>query len=116
MAAVSAPLVAKSLNHSQLRTEFERIVRGADGRVGVCARDAAATTYVNGNLRFSLQSVMKLLVGLAVMDAVDRRGWRLDEEVLVHKKDLSVFVQPIAKPLLISIGATLVQHSAQRRA
>ena len=39
---------------------------------------------------------MKLLVALAVMDGVDRRGWRLDGEVLVRQQDLSLFVQPLA--------------------
>jgi beta-lactamase class A len=40
---------------------------------------------------------MKLIVGMAVMDAVDNDGWRLDERVDVHKQDLSLYVQPIAK-------------------
>jgi hypothetical protein len=52
---------------------------------------------VNGDKRFSLQSVMKLIVGVAVMDAVDHGRWRLDEPVVVHRKDLSLYVLPIAK-------------------
>jgi beta-lactamase class A len=39
---------------------------------------------------------MKLLAGLAVMDAVDNRGWSLDEPVTVRKENLSLYVQPIA--------------------
>lgn len=31
------------------------------------------------------------------MDAVDRGSWRLDEQVLVRRQDLSLFVQPLAK-------------------
>lgn len=87
---------AGGLEHSRLRTEFQRIAQGVDGRVGVCARDASGTTCVNGDRRFSLQSVMKLLVGIAVLDAVDRAGWQLDGTVVVRRQDLSVFVQPIA--------------------
>jgi beta-lactamase class A len=90
-------LGAASLQHAQLRAEFERITRGADGRIGACARDAAGITCVNAQQRFSLQSVMKLLVGVAVLDAVDRGTWPLDEQVVVKREDLSLFVQPIAK-------------------
>ena len=39
---------------------------------------------------------MKLLVGMAVMDRVDHRAWRLDDQVLVRRQDLSLFVQPLA--------------------
>ena len=51
---------------------------------------------VRADERFSLQSVMKLLVGFAVLDAVDHKGWRLEETVDIHRQDLSLFVQPIA--------------------
>jgi beta-lactamase class A len=96
VALALVPLGAAALQHAQLRADFETISREADGRVGVCARDAAGITCVNGQQRFSLQSVMKLLVGLAVLDAVDRGTWRLDEQIVVRRSDLSLFVQPIA--------------------
>lgn len=44
-----------------------------------------------------MQSVMKLLVGVAVLDAVDNQSWRLDEEVVIKKQDLSLYVQPLAR-------------------
>ena len=44
-----------------------------------------------------MQSVMKLPVAVSALEAVDAGKWRLDDEVVVHKQDLSVFVQPIAK-------------------
>lgn len=91
------PTVAAPLQKDKLQIEFRTLMRGFDGRVGVCARDEAVLACVNGDQRFSLQSVMKLLVGLAVMDAVDHRGWHLDEEIVVRKEDLSLYVQPIAK-------------------
>ncbi|MBC8137904.1 MAG: serine hydrolase, partial [Fibrella sp.] len=31
-----------------------------------------------------------------MMDGVDRRGWRLDEPVLVRREDLSLYMQPLA--------------------
>lgn len=88
---------AGSLQVQPLQQELDRLERGFDGRVGACVQDAHGTACVNGDARFSLQSVMKLLVGLAVMDAVDHQGWRLDAPVLVRKQDLSLYVQPIAE-------------------
>jgi beta-lactamase class A len=70
---------------------------------------------VNGDERFSLQSVMKLLVSLAVMDAVDHRGWNLNERVLVHKENLSLYVQPIAK-LVTDAGYPTTVGDLMRRA
>ncbi len=88
---------AGALRCDELRAQFENLARGFDGRVGICAQDRSGSACVNGDQRFSLQSVMKLAVALAVMDAVDHRGWRLSERIVVHKADLSLFVQPIAK-------------------
>jgi beta-lactamase class A len=85
-----------SLDTEALQKDFEAIVQGFPGRVGVCALDRGRSACLNADEPFALQSVMKLLVGLAVMDAVDTRGWRLDESVTLHKEDLSLYVQPIA--------------------
>jgi len=73
-----------------------RLAHGFDGRVGVCAVQRSAEACFNDGQHFALQSVMKLLAGLAVMDAVDNRGWSLDEPVTVRKENLSLYVQPIA--------------------
>jgi len=94
--AVVLAAVAASAQPGQLQNALIRITRGFDGRVGVCVQDASSTACVNGAQRFPLQSVMKLLVGIATMDAVERKGWRLDETVIVRKQDLSLAVQPLA--------------------
>ncbi len=70
---------------------FARIAKGFDGRVGVCAIDNSAESCVNRDRRFSLQSVVKLLVGMAAADTL-----QLAEPVTIRKEDLSLFVQPIA--------------------
>jgi beta-lactamase class A len=93
----SAPLHAGAVDAPALQAALERLAQGFDGRVGACVRDGAAMACVNGEQRFSLQSVMKLPVAMAVLDKVDRDGWRLDEPVRVTRQDLSVGVQPIAK-------------------
>jgi len=70
---------------------FARLTNGFDGRAGVCAIENSAESCVNGDRRFSLQSVMKLLVGMAAADTL-----QLSEPVTLRKEDLSLFVQPIA--------------------
>jgi beta-lactamase class A len=88
---------AETNPHQDLQSELHRLTDHFDGHVGVCVQDANGSVDINGGQSFSLQSVMKLVVGMAVMDAVDDDGWRLDERVVVRKQDLSLYVQPIAK-------------------
>lgn len=88
---------AGSLDRDALEREFARIAHGFDGRVGVCASDGSIEACLNGDQRFSMQSVVKLPVSMAIMDAVEHRGWSLDESLTVRKQDLSLFVQPLAK-------------------
>ena len=79
-----------------LEKELNEISRGFDGRIGTCAGSVSSMACTKGCERFSLQSVVKLLVGAAVLDAVDHNGWRLEDQVTITKRDLSLSVQPIA--------------------
>lgn len=88
---------AATLDAAGLEKDFRKLVAGFGGRVGVCAQAEAAPVCLNAGQRFSMQSVMKMLVGMAVMDAVDRRGWKLETKLLIRKQDLSLYMQPIAK-------------------
>ncbi|MCZ2149088.1 MAG: class A beta-lactamase [Bryobacterales bacterium] len=87
---------AGSLQLAPLEHEFQTLIAGFDGRAGVCAQDAKGHACINAGRPFSLQSVMKLLVAIAAMDAVDHRQLRLEEPVLVRRQDLSLFHQPLA--------------------
>lgn len=95
---VCAPGVAYagSLDDAGLQAELVRLTSGFDGRVGVCALDATGPVCVAGSEHFSMQSVMKLIVGMAVMDAVDRGQLHLQDAIVVRHEDLSVLVEPIA--------------------
>ena len=86
-----------SPKRKQLERSLEQAVYGFPARVGVCAIDVAGASCVNGNQAFSLQSVMKLVVSLATLDAVDARELKLDDRVVVHRQDLSLYVQPLAQ-------------------
>jgi beta-lactamase class A len=97
--------MAGTLDTAALRHELAALSARFDGRVGFCARLGAQEACVRGQEAFPLQSVMKLLVGVAVMEAVDRGQLRLDEAVTLHTEDLSMNVQPIARLIHDNGGA-----------
>jgi beta-lactamase class A len=82
---------------ASLAETLAEIGQGHPGRVGACVADQAEIHCTRGAERFSMQSVMKLLVGLAILEEVDQGRMKLTDEVLVRRQDLSLFVQPIAK-------------------
>ncbi|HKV98172.1 MAG TPA: class A beta-lactamase [Vicinamibacterales bacterium] len=86
-----------SLRRARWQRELNALTKDFDGRVGVCAGDGALEACTRASQIFPMQSVMKLPVTISALEGVDRGKWRLDDEVLVRKQDLSVFVQPIAK-------------------
>lgn len=88
---------AGDLNGTALKAKLELLTTGFDARVGVCALGAKESACLRGTETFSLQSVMKLIVGVAVLDAVDHQGWTLADPVIVRKEDLSLSMQPIAE-------------------
>jgi beta-lactamase class A len=102
-AVASAPAAGK-LHTGELQKVFEKLAAAVPGRIGVCARDAAGEACVNGDQRSSMQSVVKLIVGLATLEEVDRGRWKLDDAVIVRKQDLSVGVQPISKRITTPEG------------
>lgn len=95
----------------QLTTIADRF----DGRVGACIEDDKATACIQGGQRFSMQSVIKLLVGVVVLEAVDRNVWQLEEPVTIRKEDLSLYVQPLAE-LVGPAGFTTTIGDLIRRA
>lgn len=93
------PVQAGGLADPQgLQAALQALAKAHPGRVGICAQDERGPPVcVNGDQRFSLQSVVKLVVGAALMGAVDEGRLRLDEPITVRREDMSVFVQPIEK-------------------
>lgn len=72
--------------------------QGFDGRVGIAVRDVQTGWVVswNGGALLPQQSVSKLWVAMAALDAVDRNALSLAEPVTVRRDDLTVFHQPIS--------------------
>jgi beta-lactamase class A len=113
--ALGGRAFAGAIQAPRLQAELDRVARTIDGRVGGCVADASTTVCVNGDQRSSLQSVMKLVVAVAVLDEADAGRWRLDDSVTVRREDLSVGVQPIAK-LVGTTGFRTTIDDLMRRA
>jgi beta-lactamase class A len=87
---------AGTLDTAALRRDIAKRIGPFHGSVGFCARAVAKLVCQRGDDAYPMQSVMKFLVAVAVMDAVDHGRLRLDETVTLHLSDLSMNVQPIA--------------------
>lgn len=82
-----------------LAQRVQELGRGFRGDVGIAVRDIENgwVAEYQGRKAFPQQSVAKLWVALATLDAVDRGELRLQDIALVRQEDLSVFHQPIRR-------------------
>lgn len=81
-----------------LAAEISRLGRSFQGTVGISVRrvDAEWEVAHNGALLMPQQSVSKLWVAMALLDAVDRGKLTLADSVTVRPQDLTLFHQPLA--------------------
>ena len=86
------------VNGAKLEQSLQKLVADSDGRIGICAFDTKATEAIciNGEQKFPLQSVMKLVVGAAVMDAIDRKQMTLSDVIVLRPQDASPGPQEFA--------------------
>lgn len=81
----------------ELTKRLEALAAKTPGSLGACIVSGQGSACVNGDRRYSMQSVMKLLVAVAAFDAADRGALQIDEQVVIRRRDLSLYVQPIAR-------------------
>ena len=96
-AILPSDVQARDIDAARLQTALATLVRGFDGRIGACIQAGGQTACTRGEEKFSLQSVVKLVVGVAVLDTIDNNRRRLDDAVTIRTRDLSLYVQPLAK-------------------
>ncbi|MBX9859784.1 MAG: class A beta-lactamase [Sphingomonas sp.] len=92
------------------------LARGFDGKVGIAVRsiDRDWQVAANGDLPLPQQSVSKLWVAMAVLDARDQGRLTLDDPVTVTREDLTLFHQPIAAMVKGDGYKTTVSELLQR--
>lgn len=112
------PTVLAATPHAPaaLNREIGRLGAGFDGRAGIAVLDIDAgwSASFNGDQPMPQQSVSKLWVAVAALDALDRGAMRLNDPVTVTRADLTLFHQPIranvgAGGYATTIGALLNQ-------
>ena len=83
---------------SFLRGRVNDLGRSFNGRVGIAVKsvDEGWTVGWKADELYPQQSVSKLWVSIAALDAVDRGRVRLDDRVSLTRDDITLFHQPIA--------------------
>jgi len=81
-----------------LRERINELGRGFNGRVGIAVQsvDSGWTVGWKADDYYPQQSVSKLWVSIAALDAVDKGRVSLNDRVTVSGSDLTLFHQPIA--------------------
>ncbi len=102
-AAFTAPIgrAPRTVAPAPLRTAIESLAANFNGTVGISVRRVGADWEIahNGTMLMPQQSVSKLWVGMAMLDAVDRGKVTLSDPVTISRTDLTLFHQPIAAML-----------------
>src|SRR5690606_2932248 len=85
-----------------LQSELSQIAQGFDGNTGIAVRRVGCSWVAGERLNqfFPQQSVSKLWVTLALLDAVDQQKAHLNEELEIGRGDLTVFHQPLRSIVL----------------
>jgi len=85
-----------------LRTRVDQLGQAFDGRVGIAVRsiDNGWETGWKDDELYPQQSVSKLWVSIAALDAVDRGRVSLGDKVTLTRSDLTLFHQPIRTNIL----------------
>ena len=103
LAQVAKPAAPKPIQAPAfLRDRINALGREFDGRVGIAVKsvDEGWTAGWKADELYPQQSVSKLWVSIAALDAVDKGRVSLDDKVTLTKSDLTLFHQPIRAKVL----------------
>lgn len=99
MSLLSFLLIPSLLQSSPIEAQFAEIEASCKGKLGAAVITAKSSHFHRKDERFSLQSVMKLMVSMAALDQVDKGRWKLDQKFTFLRSDLSISHQPIKERL-----------------
>ena len=100
--AATSPSGPVTLPPRELQAELAELGRSFPGDVGIAVKDLSGHWVAAWNPRpsFPQQSSMKIWLGVAVLDAVDRGELALNDTILLQPADLSIHHQPIKGAVL----------------
>jgi len=89
--------MAARLQIDALAKRLAEIASRSDGRVGIGVRDLVTgeSVLVGGDRRYPMQSVFKVPVALAVLDAIEKGRLAFPQRVRVSRDDISVGWSPL---------------------
>jgi beta-lactamase class A len=90
------PASARPSSKPDVQAELQRLAARTDGVLSACIASGGPIECINGERPMPMQSVMKLIVAIAVLDEVDRGTWSLQDQVSLHRSDISPFASPLA--------------------
>ena len=99
MSFVGALLAMTMRQTLTIEAQLAEIERGSRSEIGVAIVSPSGRHFHRKGERFSLQSVMKLMVAMAALDEVDRGRWRRDQKFTFYRSDLSLSHQPLSDKL-----------------
>lgn len=99
MALLAGQTQPESLDVQTLNKSLAAHDAATSGVLGFCVLTEGKVAGTNLNRPFSIQSVMKLVVSLAVLDQVDKGRLKLNDTYTLFPSDLSVTHQPIAEKI-----------------
>lgn len=95
LALLFLPLFAQT----PIEARLAQIEASSKGKLGVAIITPKESHFSRKNERFSLQSVMKLMVSMAALDQVDQCRWTPGQKFTFQFSDRSLGVQPLADKL-----------------
>ena len=100
--AAKPPPPATPLAPLYLRGRLSELGRAFDGRVGIAVRsiDSGWSAGWKADELYPQQSVSKLWVSIAALDAADKGRVKMSDKVSMGRGDLTLFHQPIAAKIL----------------
>ena len=88
--APSGITISNADGTNELRDRIEQISQAAQGRVGVTAivLETGESVTLNGNQQWTMQSVYKFPIAMAVLAQVDQGKLKLDQKIRVEASDV----------------------------
>lgn len=94
-----------------LEARLAEIEASSKGKLGAAVVTSRSRHYWRKGEKFTLESVMKLMVSMAALDQVDKGRWKRDQKFTFRRSDLSMGNQPLSDILgkRSSMTVTLAQ-------
>jgi beta-lactamase class A len=92
-------IISSFAQPQSIEAQLREIEAQSKGKLGAAIITPTSSYYSGKGQRFSLQSVMKMVVSMAALDYVDQGKWKRGQKFTFRRSDLSLSVQPLIDKL-----------------